>query len=126
MLSRSTLALAAALAAVPATTFADSTGNAGFVIAVTVHETSSDDYANHHGRVLIREGSEPGAPQTEYRWGGTVCASRVLSAANVALLVEALRGRSDTQLIPRFKMGQAGTRCLTSFIIQEPVFAAPR
>jgi len=117
---------AAALVILPSTTFADSTGNSGVVIALTVHESTSDDYGTHRGRVMIREGAEPGSAQTEYRWGGTLCQGRNLTEANISLLMDAFRSRSDAQLIPRYKNGQAGIRCLTSFTIQEPVYAPPR
>jgi len=92
MPSRTAFVLAAAIAAVPATTFADSSGSAGSVISVTVLESSSDDYGSYRGKIVIREGTEPSATQTEYRWGGTICANRNLSESNIALLVEALRG----------------------------------
>lgn len=124
MPSRTAFVLAAAIAAVPTTTFADSSGSAGSVISVTVLESSSDDYGSYRGKIVIREGTEPSATQTEYRWGGTICANRNLSESNIALLVEALRGRSDTQVLPRYKMGQAGIRCLVSFTLQEPVYVA--
>ncbi|MEZ4450744.1 MAG: hypothetical protein R3B09_14780 [Nannocystaceae bacterium] len=111
-------------AALPSMTFADSTGSPGYVISLTVHESSSDLYGTYRGSVTIRQGQEPGSTQTEYRWGGTLCSGRNVTEANIELLTIALRGRSDTQIVPRYKMGQGGVRCLVSFTLQEPVLAA--
>jgi hypothetical protein len=121
---RTSFMLAAVLAAasVPALAFADSSGAPGYVTSLTVNTKSSDSAGSYRGSVRVREGAEPGSPNREYRWGGTICSGRDLAEIDIALLTEALRGRSDTQIVPRYKMGQAGARCLVSFTLQEPVF----
>ncbi len=125
---RRPLSLAVLLAAtsLPTLASADSSGATGYVTSLTVNMKSSDTYNSYHGSVVLREGSEPGSTLREYRWGGSLCSGRDLSDANVHLLTEAFRGRTDTQVIPRYKMGQAGSRCLVAFTLQEPVFEAPR
>jgi len=126
---RRPLSLAILLAASSLPTLAsaaDSSGSTGYVISVTINTKSSDTYNSYSGSVVLREGTEPASPVREYRWGGTLCSGRDLSSADVQLLTEAFRGRSDTQVIPRYKMGQAGSRCLVSFTLREPVFDAPR
>lgn len=122
---RTSFTLAAVLAAtsVPALAHADSNGSAGYVTSLTVNGKSSDTAGSYRGSVRIREGAEPGSPNREYRWGGTICSGRDLDESEVSLLLEALRGRSDTQIVPRYKMGQAGVRCLVAFTLQEPVFS---
>lgn len=123
---RSIFPLAALLttAALPSMTFADSTGSPGYVTSLTVHESSSDLYGTYRGSLTVREGQEPGSSQSEYRWGGTLCSGKNVSESSIQLLMIALRGRSDTQIVPRYKMGQGGIRCLVSFTLQEPVLAA--
>jgi len=105
---------------------ADNSGIAGYVTSLTVNQKTSDSYSSFRGSIIVREGTEPASATREYRWGGTLCSGRDLSDADIHLLVEALRGRADTQIKPRYKTGQAATRCLVSFTLQEPVFDAPR
>ncbi len=120
------LAILLAASSLPTLASADSSGSTGYVTSLTINTKSSDTYGSYRGSVVLREGTEPASPVREYRWGGTICAGRDLTDADVQLLTEALRGRADTQVIPRYKMGQAGSRCLVSFTLQEPVFDAPR
>jgi len=120
------LAILLAASSLPTLASADSSGNTGYVTSLTINMKSSNTYNSYRGSVVLREGTEPASSLREYRWGGTLCAGRDLSDADVQLLTEAFRGRTDTQVIPRYKMGQAGSRCLVAFTLQEPVFDAPR
>ena len=99
---------------------ADTDGAAGTVASVTVNETSSDDYGTERGNVYVNEGQT----SRKYQWGGQACNGRNLTEANIALLVEALRGRAELQLVPSYKAGGGGVRCLVSFRLQ-PVPSGP-
>ncbi len=100
---------------VPAVAYADTDGAAGTVASVTINETSSDDYATERGNVYINEGQT----SRKYQWGGQACNGKNLSEANIALLMEALRGRSDVQLVPSYKSGvPSSVRCLVGFRLQ--------
>lgn len=101
---------------VPSVAYADTDGTAGTVASVTVNESGSDDYSTVRGELVINEGQ---ANRT-YKWGGTVCSGRNVSETNVALLFEALRARDSVQLVPSYKSGIGGARCLVGFKL-EPV-----
>lgn len=112
MSHRPRLSLIAALTAVmlPATVFADSTGTAGNVDAVTIYETSSDNYAMSNGSVTLKEKS---GTKREYKWGGSLCPGREVSASSIALLFQALQGRKQIEVVPTYKLGNGNERCLT-------------
>lgn len=122
------LSLCAALTAsvaLPSTSFADSTGVAGSVTAVTIHESSSDEYGTFNGSVTVREGNDASGTAREYKWGGSLCAGKNVGADDVRLLTEAMRARSDLQIVPSYKIGNGATRCLTGFKIRI-IEAGPR
>lgn len=99
---------------VPTLAYADTDGAAGSVASVTVNESSADDYASERGNVYVNEG----ATNRKYQWGGQACSGRNLTEANIALLVEALRGRDGIQIVPSYKAGGGGARCLVGFRLQ--------
>lgn len=111
---RSCLSLLAGLmiATAPATTFADSAGATGTVDAVTVYESSSDNYAMANGIVTVREKS---GTKRDYKWGGALCPGRNVSANSVAMLLDALRSGAAVEILPSYKLGNGSTRCLTGF-----------
>src|SRR5262245_35522975 len=101
---------------IPSTSFADSSGTAGYVAAVTINGSSSSDYGAAHGSVSVREGADGTATLREYKWGGSLCTNiDKPDASDIALLFEALKARADVQIVPSYKSGNGGTRCLTSF-----------
>ena len=104
--------LVAAMAAVfvPSTTFADLLGSQGTIDSLTVYESTSDDYAMNNGILVLKE---EGGAKTTYKWGGSWCPNRTLSASSVALLFDAQRSAVDIAVIPSYKTGNAGTKCLT-------------
>lgn len=99
---------------VPAVAYADSDGAAGSVASVTVNESSADDYAAERGNVMVNEG----AATRKYTWGGQACSGRNVSEANIALLFEAMRARDSVQIVPSYKSGGGGARCLVGFKLQ--------
>lgn len=101
---------------VPAVAYADTDGAPGTVASVTVNESSADDYSTERGNVYINEGQT----NRKYQWGGQACNGRNLSDANIALLYEALRARAEIQLVPSYKTGGGGVRCLVGFRLQPP------
>jgi hypothetical protein len=99
----------AAVVLVPAVAFAaDSDGVAGTVVAVTVNESSADDYAVERGNIIVSEG----AVTRKYQWGGTACSGRLVSEANVTLLVDAMKNPDRLQVVPSYKPGANLARCL--------------
>lgn len=104
-------------AAVPATAFADETGNKGSVEKVELNTPSSDTYLQYHGRVTLEWGKN-GHKKDEYRWGGTSCGSRTLSDNLIQVLIDASR-RGNLQVTPRYQTGQGDVKCLVGFSIEE-------
>jgi hypothetical protein len=103
-----------AVVLVPAVAYADTDGAAGTVASVTVNESSADDYSSERGNVMVQESQT----SRKYSWGGQACSGRNLTEANIALLVEALRGRDAVQIVPSYKTGGGGVRCLVGFRLQ--------
>jgi hypothetical protein len=108
------LFLVAALA-MPATAFADETGSAGSVNKVEVNTPSADTYLMYHGLVVVLTGK---TTKTEYRWGGTSCGTRTMSADMVETLVEASRN-TDLVVTPLFQLGQGDCKCLVGFTVNK-------
>lgn len=117
MSHRIRLSLIAALTAVmiPAVSFADSAGGVGNVEAVTLHEPGSDNHGMFNGSVTIKEKT---GQKREYKWGGSLCPGREISATSIGLLFEALRARKAIEITPNYKTGNGNERCLTGFKIE--------
>jgi hypothetical protein len=99
--------------AIPATAFADESGTAGSVSSVEINTPSADTYLQYHGRVVVLTGK---STKTEYRWGGTSCGTRTVSADMIDTLVQA--ARNDTVVVtPRFQVGQGDAKCLVGFTV---------
>lgn len=111
---RSRLSLVAALVAalVPGTTFADSNGTTGVVEELAVYESGSDNYAMANGILTVKEAS---GTKREYKWGGSLCAGRNVSASSISLLFDAMRSQANVNIVPSYKLGSGNTRCLTGF-----------
>lgn len=106
-----TLALTAGIltfVALPAR--ADLVGDAGKIVGYLHNDNDSDDYGVYRGMVAVDEG---GGSVRTYRWGGTLCSGRDLDIDQQALLLQAIR--SKMRIMPYFKNGMAGIRCLVSF-----------
>lgn len=101
--------LAVCLASAPSTAFADETGTAGIATDLETLTPSADTYLQYHGRLVLLVGTTP----EEYRWGGTSCGSRTMSADNVRLL--AIAARKGVAITPRYQIGQGTVRCLVGF-----------
>jgi len=109
-----TLAAAVAVVAAmlaPATASADTTGTAGPVIGLELNEDSSDEYLAYRGRIFVSEG---GGTVQVYRWGGTACNGITMSDPQVDILGEAINNKA-ARVIPYWKLGAGGARCLVSF-----------
>ena len=104
-----------ALAAPSEALAADQTGSTGAVLRVELNTPSADTYLQYHGKVVIRSGKT----NTEYRWGGTSCGSRVLADDHIDLLVQAARDNDKVTLTPRFQTGQAGAKCIVGFSLMK-------
>lgn len=114
---RSQILKGAALAAVvlvPAVAYADADGLRGKVAAVTVNESSADDYSAERGNMVVNEGSVA----RKYQWGGTACNGKNLSEANIDLLFQAMKAADKVEVVPSYKTGAGQARCLVGFRVQ--------
>lgn len=111
--NRSLVALATLVTlSMPATVFAaDSTGQKGSIETVEINHSTSDTFLQYHGRIVVKNGKT----STEYRWGGTSCSNKTLSAEMITLLWDAFRTRKNTNVTPRFQSGQGSNKCLVGF-----------
>jgi len=122
---RSRVLKGAALAAVvlvPTLAHADADGIVGVVASVVVNESGSDNYASERGSILVNEG----AVNRKYQWGGTACSGRLVSEANINLLVQAMQNQDRLQIVPSYKTGAGLARCLVGFKLQVIVPLAAR
>ena len=96
---------------------ADTAGPNGYISSLQINESSSDLYAQWRGRILV----ETDYGTDEYRWGGTYCSGRNMSPENLNLLHRTLM-TPNVQLLPAYKSGMVGSRCLVSFRILPDMF----
>ncbi|PRP94478.1 hypothetical protein ENSA5_40970 [Enhygromyxa salina] len=118
MRARRSFALASFLAiavAIPTTAHAaDKTGSEGQAKTVEVLSPSADAYVKYHGRLFVTAGKST----VEYRWGGTSCGSRTLSADMIQVLVESIRQDGEVNIAPRYQNGQGSAKCLVGFSLR--------
>ncbi len=108
--------LLAALCAVPqsAVAAADSPGNPGYVQDLTLNTSKSSRYMEFEGSLLLQEGEAANSVRREYRWGGTACSGYGPTDAQVGYLFEAMRAIRALQVVPSYKLGAGGVRCLVA------------
>ncbi len=107
---------------------ADSPGNPGYVQEILLNSTKSEVYMQYQGAVSLLEGDTVSSARREYRWGGSVCSGIVPSDEQVRYLFEAMRAGKSLQIVPSYKLGAGGARCLVAIKIRlrpAPVNAAP-
>lgn len=113
------LLLAAACALLPQmAAAADSLGNPGYVQDILLNSNKSDVYMQYQGAVSLLEGDTVSAARREYRWGGSVCSGIVPSDEQVRYLFEAMRAGKSLQIVPSYKLGAGGARCLVALKIR--------
>lgn len=111
--------VAACAAALPQTaTAADSPGNAGYVQDLVLNSSKSDRYLEFAGSVVLQEGDEATATKREYKWGGTVCSGYLVTSDQLNFLMEAMRAARTIQIVPSYKAGAGGARCLVSIKVR--------
>lgn len=91
------------------TALADNAGTIGRVAAFQHADPISSEFIEH-GRIYIDEG---GGTLRQYKWGGTWCPNRDLDLDQQALLLDAMR--SKFSVLPYWRLGNGGARCLTAF-----------
>jgi hypothetical protein len=106
------LALAVVTGAAGPAAAADLTGTAGVVTELVLNGESSEAYGVSHGSVRLQEGDSVASIKREYKWGGTSCAGVLPSEEQKRLLFEAMRAGFSIQVVPSYRMGLAGARCL--------------
>ncbi len=119
--------LAAVCAALPQTAAAaDLAGNSGYVFELTLNSSKSDRYLEYQGAVVLVEGDAAAAPRREYRWGGTSCSGYAPTDAQIDFLQQALVSRRALAVVPSYKNGSGGARCLVAFKLRGgPATGAP-
>lgn len=120
------LLLASACALLPQmAAAADSPGNPGYVQEILLNSTKSHVYMQYQGAVSLLEGDTVNAARREYRWGGSVCSGILPSDEQVRYLFEAMRAGKSLQVVPSYKLGAGGTRCLVAIKIRLRPTPAP-
>lgn len=114
------LALSVSLLGSANTAAADNVGNAGVLALVEIVDDDSDDSVSYRGRVVLDEGA---SIQQEYYWGGVLCSNRDLDVSDEALLASVLANKK-LRLVPAWKGGMAGKRCLVAFTLTDKKNAA--
>lgn len=113
------LSLVAACAALPQTAAAaDSPGNPGYVQDITINGSKSDRYIDYQGAVLLQEGDAPDSVKREYKWGGTVCSGYLVTEDQLRFMMEAMRAVRSLQIVPSYKSGVGGARCLVAIKVR--------
>lgn len=121
------LLLAVTCAALPQTVVAaDALGNAGYVQELVLNNSKSDRFIEFQGSVLLVEGDSAKSLRREYRWGGTACSGFTPTDAQVNFLYDVLRSARALQVVPSYKSGAGGARCLVSIKLRpRPASGAP-
>lgn len=95
----------------PSVASADSEGESGKVVRLTINTQASTKYASFHGSITVK-----GRTSTVYSWGGSMCPAQKFSEDQVELLAYALAHRDRIGLVPIYRKSQGTkTRCLVSF-----------
>lgn len=97
---------------------AESTGNPGYVSDLVLNSSSSEHFGEYQGSVFLQEGDVANALKREYRWGGTVCGNYLPGAEQIRFLFEVMRAGHSLQVVPSYKAGVAGARCLVGVKIR--------
>ena len=96
-----------------AATAQDDVGAVGPIAGLQINSPHGDSYLISHGRMYV---ATAGGTLDEYRWGGTSCGTRLLTADEVAALHRALDNKK-VQIQPFFQTGQGDIKCLVAFMI---------
>ncbi len=92
----------------------DFVGEAGRLVAFRSVGDASDEWDLLRGEIHLQVGTQLQA----YRWGRAFCPGKDLTEAQEARLQRAL-GDRRLVVIPYYKNGQGGSRCLVHFVITE-------
>ena len=114
------LALAGALILPSIAYAADTTGDEGRVKSIELLSPSAAAYVQYHGRITITANKR----NVEYRWGGTSCGSKTLSADLIDQLVVATRHKDTVKLTPTYATGAGSSKCLVGFSIRHKAKAS--
>lgn len=97
----------------PVAEAAEQDGSRGRVIKIRINTAGSEEHANVHGAITLRQGN---GKTKRYLWGGSTCPGQKLDAAQVATLVSAHLERGRTSVTPVFVPSEGGDKnCLVAF-----------
>lgn len=89
---------------------ADNAGTIGRIVGFQHNDPISSDFIEE-GRIYVDEG---GGSLRQYKWGGSWCPNRDLDLDQQSLLLDAMR--SKFAVLPYWKTGNGGVRCLIAFV----------
>ena len=99
---------------------ADTEGISGKLIGLQVVNPGSDTFSTFRGSIFIRESF--GIVQ-EYKWGGSTCTGNIsIEDSDIANFSRLLNSRTPARIIPIYKNGQGGNRCIKRYIIVNRFF----
>ena len=100
--------------------YADTEGISGKLVGVQIVDQGSDTFSKFRGSIFIYEGQ--GVVQ-EYKWGGSTCTGIVsIIDSDIANFSRILTFRSFIRIIPIYKNGQGGSRCIKRYILVNRFF----
>jgi len=109
----SVVVLAASLSVKEA--LADTEGISGRLVGLQVVDTGSNTFSKFRGSIFVKESS--GIVQ-EYKWGGTTCTGQIsIVDSDIANFSRQLNSRLSVRIIPIYKNGQGGSRCIKRYIM---------
>ena len=99
---------------------ADFEGTSGKLVGLQIVQEGSDTESKFHGSIFIRERS---GPVQEYKWGGTTCTGMVsVVDSDIANFSRLMNARPFVRIIPIYKNGQGGSRCIKRYIMVNKSF----
>lgn len=109
-----TLALLGSMAIGSGSARADTVGSAGALESLTLYSSSSTEYENRHGELVVREA---GNIARTYYFGGSRCAYQTLASDQLDLLGRTVN-RNGVTVTPYYVSGVSGSRCVVGFSMQ--------
>ena len=100
---------------------ADNEGIAGRLVGLQIVDPGSDTHSKFRGSIFIKENF--GIVQ-EYKWSGSTCTGTIsIADSDIANFSRLLNSRPIVRLIPIYKNGQGGSRCIKRYIMFNRFFA---
>ena len=110
------IAVGLALGTTVPSALADFDGAPGRVLALDIRDDDSDNSPQRRGQILVDDGDTV----TTYTWApGTTCQNLNDLTTHEEILLSQLVGNKKKLIVPRYKSGLNGARCLVRFWITD-------